>query len=95
MKRLTVVVVLLMLVACGGSGQKFAVENPYAERMKELSRNGVLAMQRERWSVAEKLFDRALQAAQLAHDSDLVARAGITLGCCMFQQAMTKRERRC
>jgi len=71
---------LLMLTACGSSGQKDVVENPYAERMKELTHNGVSAMQRERWLVAEKLFDRALHAAQLANDSNLIARAWYNLG---------------
>jgi tetratricopeptide (TPR) repeat protein len=80
MKRFPLLIILLTLAACGGSGQKFVVENPYAERMKELSRNGVAAMQRERWLVAEKLFDRALQTAQLANDPDLVARAWYNLG---------------
>ncbi|MFC1536375.1 tetratricopeptide repeat protein [Pseudomonadota bacterium] len=80
MKQLIVLTALLMLVACGSSGQKNSVENPYAERMKDLSSNGVAAMQRERWSVAEKLFERALQAAQLANDPDLIASAWYNLG---------------
>ncbi|NOR72578.1 MAG: hypothetical protein GQ467_01710, partial [Mariprofundaceae bacterium] len=37
-------------------------------------------MQRERWLVAERLFERALQAAQLANDPDLVASAWYNLG---------------
>jgi tetratricopeptide (TPR) repeat protein len=81
MKQLIVLVALLMLLAaCGSSGQKNIIENPYAERMKELSSNGVAAMQRERWLVAERLFERAVQAAQLANDPDLVASAWYNLG---------------
>jgi len=71
---------VLMLASCGGSGQKNIVDNPYAERMKELSRNGVVAMQRERWLPAQNLFDRALQAAQLANDPVLIAQAWYNLG---------------
>jgi tetratricopeptide (TPR) repeat protein len=80
MKQLVVLAAMLMLAGCGSSGQKNIVENPYAERMKELSSNGVAAMQRERWLVAEKLFERALQAAQLANDPDLVTSAWYNLG---------------
>ncbi|MDX8404428.1 MAG: hypothetical protein R8K54_08485 [Mariprofundaceae bacterium] len=80
MKRLIVCAVLLALTACGSSGQKTVIDNPYAERMKELSRNGVAAMQRERWLVAEKLFDRALQAAQLSNQPALIGQAWYNLG---------------
>jgi tetratricopeptide (TPR) repeat protein len=80
MKQLIVLATLLLLAACGSSGQKNIVENPYAERMKELSSNGVAAMQRERWLVAERLFERALQAAQLANDPNLLTRAWYNLG---------------
>jgi tetratricopeptide (TPR) repeat protein len=79
-KQLIVLATLLLLAACGSSGQKNIVENPYAERMKELSSNGVAAMQRERWLVAERLFERALQAAQLANDPNLLTRAWYNLG---------------
>lgn len=80
MKQLIALAVLLLLTACGSSGQKAVVDNPYAERMKELSRNGVAAMQRERWLVAEKLFDRALKAAQLANHPGLIGQAWHNLG---------------
>jgi len=79
MKWVVLLTVLLLFSACGGGGQKFVPENPYVERMKELSRNGVSAMQRERWDVAEKLFERALQAAQLANDPNLIAGAWYNL----------------
>lgn len=72
--------VVLMLTACGGGGQKNMIENPYAERMKELSRNGVVAMQRERWLPAQNLFERALQAAQLSNRPLLIAQAWYNLG---------------
>jgi len=80
MKWWLVAVAALVLTACGGSSHKEVIDNPYAERMKELSRTAVDAMQRERWLVAERLFDRALQAAQLANDPDLVGRAWYNLG---------------
>jgi tetratricopeptide (TPR) repeat protein len=81
MSRWTILLsVALMLAACGGSGQKNIIENPYAERMKELSRNGVIAMQRERWLPAQNLFERALEAAQLANDPVLIAQAWYNLG---------------
>lgn len=80
MIRFVSLLVVLMLAGCGGSGQKSMVENPYAERMKELSRNGVVAMQRERWLPAQNLFERALQAAQLSNQPLLVAQAWYNLG---------------
>ena len=80
MKHVIVIAVLLLLAGCGSSGQKTVVDNLYVERMKELSRNGVAAMQRERWLVAEKLFDRALQAAQLANHPALIGQAWYNLG---------------
>ena len=76
----TLLLVTLMLAACGGSGQKNMVENPYAERMKELTRNGVVAMQRERWLPAQNLFERALQTAQLSNHPLLIAQAWYNLG---------------
>ncbi|MDT8376635.1 MAG: hypothetical protein RQ867_07860 [Mariprofundaceae bacterium] len=80
MIRWPAVVLLLLLTACGGGGNQVIIENPYAEKMKELSRNGVAAMQKERWEIAESSFDRALQAAQLANDPVLIARAWYNLG---------------
>ena len=80
MFRWTVALLLLLLAACGGGAKQTVVENPYAEKMKELSRNGVAAMQKERWKIAETSFDRALQAAQLANDPALIARAWYNLG---------------
>jgi len=79
-KPLLFLITLLTLVSCGGGSQKHIVDNPYAERMKELSRNGVIAMQRERWLPAEKLFERALESAQLANDPALIAQAWYNLG---------------
>jgi len=73
-------VVMLLLTACGGGGNREVIENPYAEKMKLLSRNGVAAMQKERWKIAESSFDRALLAAQLANDPALIARAWYNLG---------------
>lgn len=79
MMRWFVMVVVLLLASCGGS-HKEVVENPYSNRMKELTRTGVDAMQRERWQVAGSLFERALQAAQLANDQDLIGQAWYNLG---------------
>jgi len=96
--RLSVVLLLLLLQAScgGGSGSsggsgKAVVENPYREKMKELSRNGVAAMQKERWAIAEKSFDRALQAAQLSNDPALIARAWYNLGMLHVSSGALKR----
>ena len=78
--RYVVIVLLSLLAACGGSSHKDVVENPYSDRMRELTRTGVDAMQRERWQVAESLFERALQAAQLANDQELIGQAWYNLG---------------
>ncbi len=93
MIRLPVAILILLLLAgCGGgSSGKTVVENPYAEKMKELSRNGVAAMQRERWTIAEKSFDRALQAAQLSNDPALIARAWYNLGMLHVSSGALKR----
>jgi len=80
MFRWSVALLLLLLAACGGGAKQTVIENPYAEKMKELSRNGVAAMEKERWEIAETSFDRALQAAQLANDPALIARAWYNLG---------------
>ncbi|MDX8396126.1 MAG: tetratricopeptide repeat protein [Mariprofundaceae bacterium] len=72
---------LLLLGACGGNIDKPAViKNPYAEQMKIFSRNGADAMRRERWVSAQSSFERALDAARLAHNSRLLATAWYNLG---------------
>ncbi len=71
---------LWLLAACGGRAQAPVVENPYEGLMQELTTNGVLAMQRERWVAAEHSFVRALQAAQLTADPALIAHAWYNLG---------------
>lgn len=71
---------LLGLAACGGRTQAPVIENPYEGLMQELTTNGVLAMQRERWVAAEHAFVRALQAAQLTADPTLIAHAWYNLG---------------
>jgi len=71
---------LLLLAACGGRSQPLQVENPYAEQMAELTSNGVLAIQRERWDAAEHSFARALQAARLTGDPALITHAWYNLG---------------
>jgi len=92
MIRLSVaILVLLLLAGCGGSSGKVAVDNPYTEKMKELSRNGVAAMQKERWAIAEKSFDRALQAAQLSNEPALIARAWYNLGMLHVSSGALKR----
>lgn len=73
------ILLVLLMTACGGS-HKETVENPYSERMKDLTQTGVDAMVRERWLVAERLFVRALQAAQLANDPELTGLAWYNLG---------------
>lgn len=80
MRRLLLLMMVLLASACSTASQKEVVDNPYSDRMRELSRTGADAMQRERWQVAERLFDRALQAAQLANDPDLIGQAWYNLG---------------
>lgn len=79
MKRWSLILLTLLLAACGGK-QVDDVSNPYADRMRELSKNGVIAMQRERWDIAGRTFERALKAAKLANDRALVAQAWYNLG---------------
>ena len=76
----TLLVVVLLLASCGGRTQAPVIENPYAVQMQELTSNGVLAMQRERWVAAEHSFVRALQAAELTADPALIAHAWYNLG---------------
>lgn len=80
MKRWGLIILTLLLAACGGGKHLDEVSNPYADRMRELSKNGVIAMQRERWDIATRSFERALNAAKLANDRALVAQAWYNLG---------------
>lgn len=80
MKRFGLFCFLLLLSACAGGGQKPVIENPYAERMQQLSRVGIEAMQREHWQSATLSFEKALQAAQLSNQPELEVRAWYNLG---------------
>jgi len=78
--RLTVsICLLLVLAACGGKHER-KVENLYAVKSVEFSRDGVEAMRLERWAVAERAFGRSLKAAQLADDHIMVVHAWYNLG---------------
>lgn len=81
---------LLLLTACGGGSREPTVENPYESLMQELTSNGVLAMQRERWEAAEHSFVRALQAAQLTADPALIAHAWYNLGIAYMAEGRMK-----
>jgi len=70
---------LLLLSACGGK-HEHKVENLYALKAVEYSRDGVEAMRIERWSAAERAFGRSLKAAQLADDHAMVVHAWYNLG---------------
>ncbi|HKI62400.1 MAG TPA: tetratricopeptide repeat protein [Mariprofundaceae bacterium] len=74
-----ILVLLPLFAACSGKSANL-VENPYLERARNLSADGMAAMQRERWSAAERAFLRALQAAQLSDDTALVRLSWYNLG---------------
>lgn len=80
MKRWIIIALTVLLAGCGGSKHVEEVANPYAEHMRELSRNGIIAMQRERLDIAKRSFERALKAAKLANDRMLIAQAWYNLG---------------
>lgn len=76
-----IAIILLLLSSCGGGSRQIeAPSNPYAEQMRELSKSGVIAMQRERWDIAGRAFQRALTAARLANDAALMMQAWYNLG---------------
>lgn len=70
--------VLLLQTACGGKHEE-KVENLYAVKAVEYSRDGVAAMRIERWAAAERAFSRSLKAAQLADLSKMVVHAWYNL----------------
>lgn len=75
----TGLLLLLMLSACAG-GKPQTVGNAYVEQAKTLVAIGAEAMQRERWDYAQRVFARALTAAQLADDAVLVGQVRYSLG---------------
>ena len=90
MQRYWVVMVLLVAItACGGGHQtssKVVIENPYVQRVKDMTHLGVVAMQKERWASAENAFNHALQASKLANNPILIVHANYNLA--MVHKAM-------
>jgi len=72
----------LFITSCAsGSGSKPApVGNPYAERARDFINGGMVAMQDERWVLAEREFSQALLSAQLADDLRLIGQCWYNLG---------------
>jgi len=82
--------VLSLFAGCSGKSSQNLVENPYLERARDLSLDGMAAMQRERWSAAERAFSRALLAAQLSDDAALVRLSWYNLG--VVRSAMNQMD---
>jgi len=70
-----------MLAACGSGGthKTEEPENPYLQQAANHIRNGISAMQHERWQSAERSFARALTASQLADDIRLITQSWYNL----------------
>jgi tetratricopeptide (TPR) repeat protein len=69
------------MASCGGGHSKpVTAENPYASRAQDFINNGKIAMQQERWQLAERSFSRALLAAQLADNTALVSQSWYNMG---------------
>ncbi|MDX8397084.1 MAG: hypothetical protein R8K49_02065 [Mariprofundaceae bacterium] len=62
---------MMLLSSCGAKHHDNilpVVENPYTQRVQDLTRVGIEAMYKERWLTAEHAFERAVQASKLADD---------------------------
>lgn len=70
----------LSLSACGGARHAPAVVNPYADSAAAFASEGVAAMQRGRWDVAERSFARQLAASQMADDVHGIILAHYNIG---------------
>ncbi len=88
--RCVLVLLVMLLAACGGKQNHGAVENPYLEKAHAFSADGMAAMRRERWNAAERGFSRALLAAQLADNAVLVRLSWYNLG--VVRSAMQHAE---
>ena len=77
-----VLLIALFATACaGGTASKPPpVENPYAESARLFINGGMIAMQDERWLLAEREFSQALLSAQLADDLQLIGQCWYNLG---------------
>ncbi len=83
MKRLSLcVVAAIWLAGCGASYHVAdeGVQNPYVKKANTLAEAGISAMQAERWAYAQNVFIRALKAAQLTDNPQLVAKQWYNLG---------------
>jgi len=72
----------LCLSACGGADKVYnanEAHNPYLSKTRNNTHNGMVAMQRKRWLLAEHSFSRALRAAQLSNDMPLIIGAWYNL----------------
>jgi len=74
---------LLLVTACAVHKEvqsSPAVTNPYQARAEALARSGVDALGRGKWSAAQMLFGKSLQAATLADDERMISLAWYNLG---------------
>lgn len=72
----------LFAASCAGSStsKPEPIGNPYAERARVFINGGMLALQEERWLLAEREFSQALLSAQLADDLSLIGQCWYNLG---------------
>ncbi len=80
----------LSLSACGSARHAPVVENPYAQSAASYASEGVAAMHRGRWDVAERSFARQLAASQMADDVHGIILAHYNIG--MARLADGRRE---
>jgi hypothetical protein len=83
------IMLVLLLISCGGGHKTenhLVIENPYIQRVNDMTHLGVVAMQKERWGSAENAFKHALQAATLVNDPQLIVRAWYNIS--MVHKAM-------
>ena len=88
--------VLSLLLAAIGTGcaarshHTAAIQNPYLHSSQAFYENGVEATRSERWQVAERAFEHALNMAQLADDTAQVTLVWYQLG--VVRESMQKQE---
>ena len=69
-----------LLAACGSARHAPVVENPYVQSAASYASEGVAAMHRGRWDVAERSFARQLAASRMADDVHGIILAHYNIG---------------